>query len=160
MRRAPCCKHWCFTLNNFSDDEEKSLQSLWSAKTEGVKYLIYGKEKGEEGTPHLQGFISFEKRERFVHVKRLLSERAHIEKAQGTPKQASTYCKKEGDYVEFGDLPGGQGTRTDLQEVVTAVKAGKSLREIADEFPATMVRYGSGVQRLRIFHRPLRESPP
>lgn len=153
-------KHWCFTLNNFTGDEEKQLEAYGNEKAFEIEYLVFGKEKGEQETPHLQGYVAFNKRKSFKSVKRLLSDRAHLEKAKGSPQQASDYCKKDGDFKEFGTLPKGQGARTDLQKCIQAIQAGATLREIAEEHGATVLRYGSGVQRLRMFVRPKRKEQP
>lgn len=97
------------------------------------KYLIVGRERGEEGnTPHLQGYIVFENLVSFNQVKRLLGDGAHIEKANGTAEQNRTYCCKDNDYFECGIMPS-QGKRTDLDKVRDSVRAGKSLKDISDE---------------------------
>lgn len=156
----PIAKHWCFTLNNYTGPEYETLVAVGTELALDVVYLIVAKEVGESGTPHLQGFVSFSRRKSLSQCKSIIGVRAHLEVAKGTPKQAADYCKKDGEFEEFGTLPKGQGSRTDLSAVVSAVKEGKSLREIADENPAAIIRYGNGIQRLRMFFRPERTIPP
>lgn len=153
-------KHWCFTINNPIQEEEACLQALGHERPEGILYLVWGKEEGENGTPHFQGFISFGQRKRFNQVKSIISERAHIEKANGTPKQAADYCKKDGDYEEFGTVPAGQGARTDLAKCAKKITEGATFQEIATEFPSVALRYGNGIQRLRSLFRPKRSQVP
>lgn len=119
MSRA---KNWCFTLNNYVEDDVAALR-LATATTE---YLVFGRETGESGTPHLQGYVIFPAAIRLPTAKnRLGIQRAHFEVTRGTPKQASDYCKKDGDFEEFGELPAAtQGRRSDLE----------SFYEWADEF--------------------------
>nr|WAE43090.1 MAG: replication associated protein [Cressdnaviricota sp.] len=93
---------WCWTLNNYTQAEVDQI-SLWD-----TKYSVYGRETGESGTPHLQGFTIFVKRMRLAAVKKLVA-RAHWEVSRGDNLQASTYCKKENDYVESGILPLNKG---------------------------------------------------
>lgn len=90
---------YCFTVNNFTDEHKQSLLSI------PCKYIIAGKEIGESGTPHLQGFVQFKTQVAFSSVKKLLPDGAHIEKANGRPDQAADYCKKDGDYFEHGTAP-------------------------------------------------------
>jgi len=82
----------CFTLNNYSDIE---LQALKDKINEKVALLIVGKEVGESGTPHLQGYVEFKKPKQWSTVKRFIGERCHIEKARGTRAQNIQYCQKE-----------------------------------------------------------------
>lgn len=90
-------KNWCFTINNWTEDDVDQLMAL------DVSYLIVGKE-GKEKTPHLQGYMVFKKQMCLKGVKKLLP-RAHLEQAHGTSQQASDYCKKEGDWKEIGVCP-------------------------------------------------------
>lgn len=99
-------KRWCFTLNNYTDGEVELLDQL--LQSDHVSYGVYGFETGESGTPHLQGFIIFEQEKRLAQVKRIVSERAHFEVARGTPVQAADYCKKDGDFKEYGTCPTGR----------------------------------------------------
>ena len=79
LERLSRAKGWCFTLNNYNDDDIKRIDGI------ECKYIIYGKEKGLLGTPHLQGYVFFRSVVSFVVVCGRLGERCHIEKAKGSP---------------------------------------------------------------------------
>lgn len=86
-------KYWCFTLNNYKDEELETLETIFREAGE----FIYGKEVGESGTRHLQGYIEF-----FVKVRpseRIKDKRIHWEKRKGSKIQAVEYCKKDGNYI-------------------------------------------------------------
>lgn len=90
-------KRWCFTLNNYTEEEYKALGELeWT-------YLVIGREKGAEGTPHLQGYIEFQNKKRMTALKKI-NARIHWEKLKGKPWQAANYCKKDGDHQEWGEI--------------------------------------------------------
>ena len=72
--------NWCFTHNNYCDNDVASLMNLGSS--DAVSYLVFGKEVGESGTPHLQGFIRFNSHKRLGGVKTLLGDDVHIEVAK------------------------------------------------------------------------------
>lgn len=151
--------YWCFTLNNYSPDQEEALKSLCGSQEERkeAKYLVYGRETGESGTPHLQGYVEFWARTRFDRVRRLLPTGTHIEQRRGSAEQAIDYCKKDGVFVELGEPTlGSQGKRTDLDAVGDAVRAGASLSSIADEHFGTFVRYHRGIERARQLRVPPR----
>jgi hypothetical protein len=137
MSRA---RHWCFTLNNWTQDEFAALEHLGSEDST-IEYLILGKEVGEEGTPHIQGFCSFRVKQSLRAAKGFLGLRCHLEPAKGKPSQAAEYCRKDGDFVEFGKAPKGKGARTDLAAAVAAVKAGTSRRVFIEENPVLLARY-------------------
>lgn len=107
MARA---RNWCFTLNNWTQEEYNNVLALPE-----VHYLIVGKEVGEQETPHLQGYVQWQKRQRFNTVKRLLP-RAHLEVARGSADSNVEYCSKGGDFVTQGE-PKRWGERTDLDRV-------------------------------------------
>jgi len=96
-------KNWCFTINNYSIDDIQRLEDVID-QTNLVNYMVYGKEVGEQGTPHLQCYVQFSVRKRFRQVKNLLGPKAHIEHARGSAFEASMYCKKDEDFTEYGRL--------------------------------------------------------
>lgn len=89
---APAVR-WCFTLNNYTDDDIKEINSAVSSNSS--KYLIFSEEHKHEGTPHLQGYIEFKKKLRPDSLK--WNKKIHWEKSKGTKIQNITYCQKEGD---------------------------------------------------------------
>lgn len=152
-------KHWCFTLNNYTDDEINYLIAIGNELQFDVQYLIFGEEEGEQKTPHLQGYIAFTKRKAFGVVKKILSRRAHLEAAKGSPTQNKDYCSKGENIYEFGTLPRGKGARTDLVAVAKACAAGASFKEIAENYPSAALRYSTGIIRLKQVHQKGRDAP-
>lgn len=92
-------RKWCFTLNNYTDDEYRILLEWCATK---IHYII-GKEIGENGTPHLQGFVESKGGIRFDTLKNL-NDRVHWEKAKGNKKQNFIYCSKENNFVSNYDI--------------------------------------------------------
>lgn len=138
-------KRWCFTINNYTDAE---LQAILDS-ADSFDYLVVGRERGDSGTPHLQGFCILQTKLRLRNVKALPGfQRAHLEVSRGTPKEASDYCKKEGDYEESGTLPSGQGRRSEfdsLKEWIKEQDPAPTHRDLAENFPSLWGRYRSSV---------------
>lgn len=84
---------WCFTLNNYEEDDIKRIKSIDFTR------LVVGKEVAASGTPHLQGFVTLAKAARLTRMKRL-HPKAHWEVARSV-EASVVYCKKEGDYEEY-----------------------------------------------------------
>lgn len=141
-------KYWCFTINN-PRKNYKDLDGLknWS-------YMVVGNETGENGTPHLQGFVVFKTRTKFSTVKNQLAK-AHIEQMKGTPKQASTYCMKDGNYEVFGELPndykggasGGIRKRENFKDMVKFAKSDK-FDDILELDPVSYVQHYHAFKRI------------
>lgn len=127
-----------FTLNNYTVADTDRLDALGPT----VKYLVYGLEVGESGTPHIQGYVAFGSAIAFSSAKDKVGARAHLEVAKGTPKQAAEYCKKDGNFKEFGICPQ-QGKRSDWDRYkswVLQLGHVPSQREIVLEFPHLFAR--------------------
>jgi len=146
-------KHWAFTLNNYEDVDE--LTSL----PDGVVYLVYGREVGESGTPHLQGHCSWDRRIRLTQASRLFSGRAHWSVARVVPNSIK-YCKKDGDYVELGQAPPSKGQRTDLDAFKEAVRGGPlTIDEVREEHSGVYARYRPFCLEYIHQHAPKRDLP-
>lgn len=110
----PKATRWCFTHNNPAEDDEDLIIGFFTAD---CKYAVFGREVGASGTPHLQGFFILDvtgSRSLDWVRNRFPISGVHFEVAKGTSSQASTYCKKDGDFYEFGVLSDQAGKRNDL----------------------------------------------
>jgi hypothetical protein len=88
-----------FTLNNYSDTEQAEIRSL------SYQYLVYGREVGEKGTPHLQGYIYFKNAKTLGACIKYMPKRSHIEIAISDTAHNHKYCTKDGDFEEHGTRP-------------------------------------------------------
>lgn len=147
-------KYWVFTLNHYTNVELNLVDGLCARNS--CTYLIRGREIGESGTPHLQGYLELGCRARLSQVKQLGGlGRAHFELRRGTQQEAQTYCKKDDNFAEFGEpTTMVAGKRTDLDAAIDAVKAGASTLELWTEHTATMVRSGRGILEAKRALRP------
>jgi hypothetical protein len=153
--------HWCFTLNNYVEEEDVPRISAWCE--EEAKYWIIGRETGESGTPHLQGYISLRKRRAFSYVSGKLGTRSHVTRAAGTARQNRRYCSKDGNFIEGGQINEGR-VRQDKDEVgrqfMAAVRSGnKGVVEFADSEPGTWCFNGFNMLRNALALYPTIERP-
>lgn len=128
---------WCFTWNNY--DGVPTLATFG----QHARYLVYGHEVGANGTPHLQGYVSFDAPVDFSLLQRGIPE-AHWEVARGTADQNRDYCTKDDNWVEEGELPR-QGQRNDILSAVDSIRAGHALVRVAEEHPDIYIKYHRGL---------------
>lgn len=154
MSRA---KYWCFTLNNYTDVELDLVRGL--EQHEDVTYLICGKERGDNETPHLQGYLELKRRFRIRQLKQLPGlTRAHFEPRKGTQAQAADYCTKEGDFFEIGTKATvQQGKRSDLDRALDTIRGGGTIKSLWEEHPKVMIRYEKGMRAAIKHLRPKKE---
>lgn len=154
MARRCQARNFCMTLNNYTEEELEDLKKIEH------KYMVLGREVGEGGTPHIQGYIEFYKPKDLSALKKI-NERVHWEKRMGTAREAAQYCKKELNFYEDGEMTR-QGERTDLARVAEMVKGGRKIAEIAEECPREYIKYHRGINALiESQHKPReRDTPP
>lgn len=145
-------RHWTFTRNSYTDSDVSRIKDLDTNAPGKVVYCIAGKEVSSTGTPHLQGFISFQKQTSFTQAQAILGGKPHLEICRSIP-HAIEYCKKDGDYLQYGTPPANQlnGTRNEFQGFIDAVKGGvrdrKILRETHANIMARYPRYAEAILR-------------
>jgi len=149
-------RNWCFTLNNYTDADRARIGESLGTQAE---YVCYQPEVGESGTPHLQGLAIFKNPRALAGVKRLISDRVHLEVMRGTFAEAHAYCCKEDTrdvtagfgFTEHGTKPDfpGQGMRSDLDSIGRRLREGASLEEIAEAHPSDFIRYHGGIRALQ-----------
>jgi hypothetical protein len=161
-RSGPRGRNWCFTLNNYTPEDLDRL----STPNDSAIYMIYGKEVGASGTPHLQGTVCWKDRKRLTQVKKLVGE-AHCTVTRFLA-QSIEYCKKDGDVTEWGVPPKDEapGKRSDMEDFKASVKEGvtsmEQLRElhssICAQYPRFVKDYIQDLKvKVRVPCHPLRE---
>lgn len=141
-------RDFVFTTNNWTQDHIELLSTI------DCVYVVYGKETGESGTPHLQGYIRFKNPKSMSTVIKAMPG-SHIEIKKGTPQQAIDYCKKDGDFTERGEAPktqedkgtaGGDAQKRRYEEAFQAAKDGRM-----EDIPADLLtRHYATYKKIRM----------
>lgn len=121
--RSKHFRSFCFTWNNYPSTAEAELRQFFDVKQ--PLYMIVGKEVGENGTPHLQGFMQLKDRMSFARLKAVFPS-MHIERAKGNAEQNRTYCSKEQNFFEMGTCPRtpGKASKESWKDILDAAEAG------------------------------------
>lgn len=157
-RRAPRGKCWCFTLNNYTPADVEYFQNLTVDTSPGrnmsvspFRYMIAGKEVGENGTPHLQGYFELRDSRAISFVQKIADpfQRCHLElRKASSAGPAIDYCKKDGRLiVEKGAIVEHPGKRTDLHDAIEAINQGVDMVNVARQHSSAFVRNHGGLMR-------------
>lgn len=156
---------WCWTLNNYKPADLLTIKG--SIGKRGISYVCFGREVGESGTPHLQGYLQSSQKQLSRLVLAFEGLKPHLEKQRGEtgpteaekngqggePWSAVGYCMKDGDFWEGGDKvdiqPTKQGQRTDLEGTMKAVKGGASELELYQTHSDTLAKYPKFIEKYR-----------
>lgn len=87
-------KRWLFVLNNYTEDEINKIVPIIK---EYCLVGIIGKEVGEKGTPHLQGYFEFKKKARPKGI--FNNKRIHFKPCKGNRKSNIDYCSKDNEVI-------------------------------------------------------------
>lgn len=154
-------KNWMFTWNNPPYDEAQIPPNVWP----DVKWGVWQHEKGEQGTPHYQGYVVFVKNTRLAWLVANLPEGIHWDLRRGTHEEAKAYCMKKdtrycdddpdhvcnqdcGPWFINPDAEPKQGKRSDLAEVAEYIKT-HNTKETAEAFPSLFIRNYRGLMVYR-----------
>lgn len=162
MAEGSKARAWCFTINN---PTHKVL--FPDGLPDGFKYTVYQLERGDQGTPHLQGYIQLSRPQRMAWLKKVTSktaegevfnvfDRAHFIVAKGNADQNKAYCTKAEGRLEgpwtIGEASK-QGDRTDLKEAAEQLLRTGDIRAID---PGVFLKYASGCLKLAALAPPPR----
>lgn len=100
MQKNIRSRRWCFTLNNYTEEDLDKISSL------DCEYLTYGFETAPStGTRHLQGYVVFKNLRRFTTLHKF-NEKIHWEKAISSHENCINYCHKDDPQpYEKGERP-------------------------------------------------------
>lgn len=143
-------RNWCFTLNNYTPEEIAEIDKFFTAKPD--HYCVYGKEVGDSGTPHLQGYIHLPGAFGASHIKKIVP-RAHVEACKGNTAQNIAYCSKGGDVTTYGIPPKTQKqAQQDVQtRFATLARAGE-FDTILNEMPGLYNRMYRTMKEMSVDH--------
>lgn len=145
-------RHWCITVNNWSQDEY-SLALLAP-----YRYIIIGRERSENNTPHLQIYLELKSPLSLESLKKKYFPRGHLEPRRGTREQARDYCKKEHSW-EYGDFVTQQGKRTDLALAKALLESNISVRHALESEMITNLSTLTAYERLQKYYSVHRTRP-
>jgi len=145
-------RNYCFTINNYSEEEFNALKEI------KCQYLVCGKEIGEQGTPHLQGYVYFKGPKTLACASKCLP-RAHLEPAKGTADQNYAYCTKEGNFIEIGTRPKSQKEKGEMEKerwsnIINLAESG-NLEQLKEEDPQVYLKHYRTLQAIQKDHAPM-----
>ncbi|GIY17805.1 replication-associated protein [Caerostris darwini] len=85
----------------------------------------------------------FKQRKRFSGVKKVFPT-AHLEVSNGSPQEAADYCKKDGDFVEYGCLPTTKSGGGAFTDILSKPEAG-DIASIKNKYPGLYLRYKTNI---------------
>lgn len=114
----------CFTINNYDEKLPALIEDYLDDNELKINYGVIGQEVGDNGTPHLQGFLHLDMDPKkggiqFWRKEFPGAERAHFEAARGTDEQNKEYCCKEGPFIEVGKPASGADKWQRIVETLT-----------------------------------------
>lgn len=94
------CKNWIGTWNNYP---ENAFELLGQTLVPLCQHYVFGKEVGEQGTPHIQMAFCLKKKLRQSTIYKMLKHTFYLDKMKGRWKDQK-YCKKDGDFITSDEI--------------------------------------------------------
>jgi len=133
-------------------------EQTWDPIPQRFKYLVYQYEITTTGRLHVQGFCQFACAMRVKAVEKVIGFGAHVEVCKFR-EQCRLYSMKEVTKVagpfEYGTLSSGQGTRTDINKVISL-----PIRQVAIDYPEVFFKYHRGLVARRDWINSVPEMKP
>lgn len=153
--------YYVFTINNFNNDDA-ALSGLGEVLVSrcGIKAAIWSYEQGENGTPHIQGYLQLVSKCKWPALKNKLRPlHAWCAPARGSPQDNVDYISHTGSHEDkvglvkgpwfYGELKmSSAGNRTDIDGLVASIKNGDSIKTLAEKHTGTMLKYFNNAQKI------------
>lgn len=134
-------RHWVFVVNNYTDEDCQRIKALPHI------FIVVGKEVGEKGTPHLQGY-AITTPTKFAAMKRAIPRGCIRWSRACNVTAAATYAMKDNIWYTAG-TPTHQGKDNELDEFHDAVVQGASKWELEVRFKKVQARYPTWADRIK-----------
>ncbi len=150
-----------FTLNNPTLQEREAYAGLRGRTypMNGLKYITFSEERGEQGTVHFQGYGELMRRYTLTslrHAHPILFNRAAIYSRRGTQAQAIHYVNKPianctcthctdcpapiTAAVQYGDRRRQGSRKSTYKNIAQAIQDGEELKDLQEEFPGLFLQ--------------------
>jgi len=111
-------RRWRFVVNNYTEEDITQL------KNAEYKYIVFGQEIAPTtGTPHLQGYVEFDKAMTLVNCKDKLSQRANFLRADLSHEVNRTYATKDATNVFEKGTPVGDNYGKNYKKTLPTITA-------------------------------------
>jgi len=142
------------TWNNYPENWIELIDKAFETKR--FRYIIGGKEVGENGTPHIQGHIDQKNGSTIKALQKFL-KKADIKCAIKQPKDEHhaannrNYCKKDHDFTEWGVKPQ-QGKRNDIEACMETIRAEPRIKtvDLMERHPSVYAKYPAFVHQYKL----------
>lgn len=88
--------NWVITWNNYPEDVFEQIKQVLIPL---CIHYIFGKEVGDQGTPHIQGAFKLKKKMRQGAIYNLFGTKFFLDKMKGRWSDNLYYCSKSGDFI-------------------------------------------------------------
>ncbi len=160
-------RRWVFVINNYNEAQVAFLKE-WKLP----EYLLVGKEVGDSGTPHLQGFVCLRNNMTASSLQAHLTHKgawpgAWHKAARGGCADNLKYCSKEHLLIERGAAPAdekakgsGGGGGGGLEAYAADVRRGTRIHALWEAHSTVMMRHNGGCAAMRSHYAERQPKPP
>lgn len=138
---------WCFISNVMPNFNSSKMQ-----------YLVFGLEHCfDTNQSFYQGFVCFKNRHYVNGVKKAFPN-SQIKRAEGSVQENIDFCKKEGEWKEFGIVPTTNNGGNRFAQVLKAAEKGE-LKTVKNSYPGLYIRYKKTLESLSPCNKSSLNSP-
>lgn len=146
-----------FTINNYTENDLRDIRAAVDNNW-GCNYICFGLEVGEQGTPHVQGYLQVTRRMRASTVNRRIGNRARLERARGSLEDNQKYTSKTREqdinpneiWEEYGEpkeVP--KKKKNDYGNLIKLLQESSDIIDVITNHPELSVKHFSNIIRIR-----------